>query len=242
MVCLSLTIHLRWLGAVVPTAVDEPRGPGHEEARSEQHHTTASAPGWDGRNPACPPRALRHGRRAVNSGQPWHLPYRLWLTIRLGPVPPSPADSASQARGSSSPWSALGPHGIRNRWSSAVTGGQRRRISIAGERPFTVATLDSEAARRWVRIPCRCGHLHRPVPIRPGARRRAAGRDRRLPGPVPRPRVADLPGRAAHRPGGRASTKVVFRFACDKKLRAAVMDFAGELPPRHPLDRLYQQA
>jgi hypothetical protein len=33
------------------------------------------------------------------SGQPWHLPYRLWLTIRLGPVPPSPADSASQARG-----------------------------------------------------------------------------------------------------------------------------------------------
>jgi hypothetical protein len=50
-------------------------------------------------------------------------------------------------------WSALGPHGIGNRWSSLVTSGQRRPISIAGQRPFTVTTLDGAAARRWVRIP-----------------------------------------------------------------------------------------
>jgi hypothetical protein len=50
-------------------------------------------------------------------------------------------------------WSALGPWGIGNRWFSAGTSGQRRRISIAGQRPFTVSTLDGEAARRWVRIP-----------------------------------------------------------------------------------------
>jgi hypothetical protein len=50
-------------------------------------------------------------------------------------------------------WSALGPHGVGNRWSSAGTSGQRQRITIAGQRPFTVSTSDSEAARRWVRLP-----------------------------------------------------------------------------------------
>ena len=37
--------------------------------------------------------------------------------------------------------------------------------------------------------------------------------------------------------------KVVFRFACDKKLRAAVMDFAGDLRHDNPwAAHLYQQA
>jgi hypothetical protein len=79
--------------------------------------------------------------------------------------------------------SALGPHGIRNRWSSLVTSGQRRRISSAGQRPFTASTLESGAARRWVRIP--------PPPQRP--------RDLGTPGagvrvwavPPPRPRPLD---------------------------------------------------
>jgi hypothetical protein len=83
-----------------------------------------------------------HGRRAVGSAHP------------------ELADGASQARGSSSSWSVLGPHGVGNRWSSAGTSGQRRRISIAGQRPFTVSTSAGEAARRWVRIPppppCSC--------------------------------------------------------------------------------------
>jgi hypothetical protein len=51
------------------------------------------------------------------------------------------------------PWSVLGPHGVGNRWSSAGTSGQRRQISIASQRAFTVSTSDGEAARRWVRIP-----------------------------------------------------------------------------------------
>jgi hypothetical protein len=63
------------------------------------------------------------------------------------------SEGASQAHGNLSPWSVLGPHGIRNRWSSAGTSGHHRRISIAGQRPITIATLDREAARRWVRIP-----------------------------------------------------------------------------------------
>jgi hypothetical protein len=52
-----------------------------------------------------------------------------------------------------STWSALGPHGIGNRWSSAGTIGQRRGFSSAGQRPFTVTTWDGEAARRWVPSP-----------------------------------------------------------------------------------------
>jgi hypothetical protein len=50
-------------------------------------------------------------------------------------------------------WSAPGPHGISNHWSSTGTNGQPRLISIAGHKPFTVTTSDGEAARRWVRIP-----------------------------------------------------------------------------------------
>jgi hypothetical protein len=69
--------------------------------------------------------------RSISSG-PRELP-KLAVARRPGPV--------------------LGPHDVRNRRSSAGTSGQRRRISIAGQRPFTVATLDGEAARRWVRIP-----------------------------------------------------------------------------------------
>ena len=38
-------------------------------------------------------------------------------------------------------------------------------------------------------------HLHQPAPLRARPRRPAAGRDRRLPRPVPHPRIADLPGR-----------------------------------------------
>jgi hypothetical protein len=41
-------------------------------------------------------------------------------------------------------WSVLGPHGVGNRWSSAGTSGQRRQISIAGQR----ASIVSTSARR----------------------------------------------------------------------------------------------
>ena len=62
------------------------------------------------------------------------------------------------------------------------------------------------------------------------ARGPAARRDRRLPGPVPRPRVAGRPGRASPRsPAGPASTSsVAFRWAVNRQLRDAVCDFAGD--------------
>jgi hypothetical protein len=50
------------------------------------------------------------------------------------------------------PWSALGPHDIGNRWSSAGTSGHDRRVRMAGHRPSTATTSDGEAAWHRVRI------------------------------------------------------------------------------------------
>ncbi len=47
-------------------------------------------------------------------------------------------------RGHPDRWSALGPHGVGNGWSSAGTSGQTSRTSIAGQRPSTVTTSDGE--------------------------------------------------------------------------------------------------
>jgi hypothetical protein len=78
MVCLSLTIHLRRLGAFVLTAVDGQRGLGHEEGPvGAAPHDGVGA--RTGRQQASVPSTCPEERaRAVNSGQPWHLPYRLW--------------------------------------------------------------------------------------------------------------------------------------------------------------------
>jgi hypothetical protein len=61
-------------------------------------------------------------------------------------VPPS-------SRWHEHPWSALGPHGIGNRWASAGTSGHGRRVGIAGHRPSTATTSDEEAALDRVRTP-----------------------------------------------------------------------------------------
>jgi hypothetical protein len=50
-------------------------------------------------------------------------------------------------------WSALGPHGIGNRWSSAGTSGQDARARIAGHSALTATTSDAEAGWGRVRIP-----------------------------------------------------------------------------------------
>jgi hypothetical protein len=65
--------------------------------------------------------------RAVNSGQPWHLPYRLWADHS--------AWTSTIFAGRQCFLSALGPHGIRNRWSSVGTSGHARRVGIPGHRP-----------------------------------------------------------------------------------------------------------
>jgi hypothetical protein len=67
--------------------------------------------------------------------------------------------------------------------------------------------------RRAARQPRRRAHLHLAAPLRHGPRRPPADRDRRLPRQIPRPRVVDLPGRAA--PPTRQSGKhkaVTFRW------------------------------
>jgi hypothetical protein len=79
---------------------------------------------------------------------------------RLGPVewsadtaPERLAAAPSQARGDLVTWSALGPHGIGNRWSSAGMSGHGRRVRIAGHGTLTATTPDDEAASHRVRIP-----------------------------------------------------------------------------------------
>jgi hypothetical protein len=47
----------------------------------------------------------------------------------------------------------LGPHDIRNRWSSVGTSGHGRRVRIAGHGTLTATTPDDEAASHRVRIP-----------------------------------------------------------------------------------------
>jgi hypothetical protein len=50
-------------------------------------------------------------------------------------------------------WSALGPHGIGNRWSSTGTSGHGRQVRIAGHGAVTAPTSHGEAAWRRVRAP-----------------------------------------------------------------------------------------
>jgi hypothetical protein len=71
------------------------------------------------------------------------------------------------------PWSALGPHGTRKRWSSVGTSGHGRRVRIAGHRPSTATTSDGAAALDRVRTPhpcCRapCWGLAQQGSCRPG--------------------------------------------------------------------------
>ncbi len=87
-------------------------------------------------------------------------------------------------------------------------------------------------------------HLHLAAPLRHRPRRPAARRDRRLPRPVPHPgSLACLAGAA---PSTRQSGKiraVTFRWSCDKQLRDAVTDFAGDSRHANPWAAdLYQRA
>jgi hypothetical protein len=52
-----------------------------------------------------------------------------------------------------STWSALGPHGIGNRWSLAGTSGHGGQEEAAGHHAFPPTTSAGEAARKRLRIP-----------------------------------------------------------------------------------------
>src|SRR4030095_3022874 len=127
MVCLSLTIHLRRLGAFVLAAVDGQRGLGNEEGPvgAAPHDGVGARTGRQ--QPSVPSTCREERARAVNSGQPWHLPYRLWADHS--------AWTSTIFAGRQCFLSALGPHGIRNRWSSVGTSGRARRVVIPGHRP-----------------------------------------------------------------------------------------------------------
>ena len=51
------------------------------------------------------------------------------------------------------PRSALGPHGIRKRWSRAGTSGHARQVPMSGHRRATTTTSDGRAALARVRAP-----------------------------------------------------------------------------------------
>ena len=82
-------------------------------------------------------------------------------------------------------------------------------------------------------------HLHEPA-----ARRAASGRRRCWPRSATAGSASRRPSRSPAWPGRRPSTRqsgqhraVTFRYACDKKLRDALVDFAAGQPPCQPLGR-----
>jgi hypothetical protein len=105
----------------------------------------------DSRRSPCP---LRQGR---TTGGPRVLPKLAVLQAKDRPCRARPANPVP-GRGPKQPpsrWprSALGPHGIGNRWSPAGTSGHGRQIGIAGHRQSTATTSDGEAALDRVRTP-----------------------------------------------------------------------------------------
>jgi hypothetical protein len=77
-----------------------------------------------------------------------HVPAELWDQ----PVPSGPRVLPKLAV-AQAPWSALGPRGIGNRWSSVGTSGHGRQVRIAGHGAVTAPTSYGEAGWFWVRIP-----------------------------------------------------------------------------------------
>jgi hypothetical protein len=77
-------------------------------------------------------------------------------------------------------WSAPGPHGIRNRWSSVGTSGHGRHARIPGHSTYTPRTREAGASRRRVRTPW-CSCRGPPAPCQPAS----ACRGRASPGAGP---------------------------------------------------------
>ena len=90
-----------------------------------------------GRAPTCP----KHRSAAVTYGQQRSVLMPLELHER--PTAGGPRELPKLAVVSWS-WSALGPHGIGNRWSLAGTSGHGRLTKIAGHTPFSATTWDGK--------------------------------------------------------------------------------------------------
>jgi hypothetical protein len=109
--------------------------------------------GATGHRAILPGRAPDVPYTSVRSGHPRTTTVGAQTRRAVGSGRAERAEGASQARGSSPPWSPLGPHGIRNRWSSVGTSGHARQVESAGHRRSTATTTDSETASDRVQTP-----------------------------------------------------------------------------------------
>src|SRR5215472_16323612 len=141
----------------------------------------------------------------------------------------SPAELSRRLR--SAPRGATGQHGAA---SAQVTPRPGRRVRQSQHPDQGPGNPDRRPARRARRRP----RLHLAAPLGHRARRPAARRDRRLPGPVPRPPGADLPGRgrAVHPPVRQAQGRHLPLGGQQAAARRGLR-LRRRLPPRQPLGR-----
>ena len=160
---------------------------------------TPSAPRTGPQQPGVPSRCPDERTRAVNSGQPWHLPWLPCLSIGLRPALPDPVDSASQARGDLVVLVRAGS--VPHREPAGVGGHERSRRVWTNRRSAALQRLDLESTNRVAQsssLPTRLRRALRPLaletvvtedgpPLRPSREPSSPGRT-----------IAALTGRAAH--------------------------------------------
>ncbi len=142
------------------------------------------------------------------------------------------------------------PAALHARLTAAPPRGHRRRRRRPGPhhprpagRPDQPGHPDQGSGgpdRRAARAARRRAHLHLAAPLRDRPRRPAARRDRRLPGPLPDPRIARpaLAGVApVHPPVRQASKPSAFRWACRQTAPRRGHRLRRRQPPRQPLGR-----
>ena len=149
-------------------------------------------------------------------------PSAAWLATIPVRGRPAPA-SVLHARLQAAPRGATGADGAAQ---AAVTAALAATLTALAAQ---IKALETEIAAQLAAHPDR--HIFTSLP-RPGtrARRPAAGRDRRLPGPLPRPRSRwpGWPGSPRSPAGPAPTSPTSFRWAVNRQLRDAVCDFAAD--------------
>ena len=122
-----------------------PRRRSHRERASPcvRAGAIAAASELRGPRPAVPPTYPKHRSARVSHGQQRSVTAPAELHQQPSAGGPRELPKLAVAR---SPWSALGPHGPRNRWSPADTSGHARQVGTTGHRPSTATTSDGETA------------------------------------------------------------------------------------------------